>query len=201
MTQQQQAAWPFPGQEQTHVVFEQAPAAGTPLNLGPHASRARTRALPAANCNVLALDLGTYCGWAIATKDGAVSYGTEHFIQRNKWHPGVRWSNYRAWLAELIRDKQITAVYFEDVKRHAGTLAAHVYGGYLAMTEMVCQQHNIPMVGIGVGQAKKKWTGSGRADKTVMVKEAQRRGFKVASGEDDTADALALLAYALEQEQ
>lgn len=165
----------------------------------PHTSRART--LSAANSNVLALDLGTYCGWAIATKDGAVSYGTEHFIQRNQWHPGVRWSNYRAWLAELVRDKQITAVYFEDVKRHAGTLAAHVYGDYLAMTEMVCQQHNIPMVGIGVGQAKKKWTGSGRADKAVMVKEAQRRGFKVASGEDDTADALALLAYALEQEQ
>lgn len=167
----------------------------------PHASHARARAFPSANCNVLALDLGTYCGWACSDAEGRLTYGTEHFMQRNKWHSGVRWSNYRAWLAELIRDKQITAVYFEDVKRHAGTLAAHVYGGYLAMTEMVCQQHNVPMVGIGVGQAKKKWTGSGRADKAVMVKEAQRRGFKVASGEDDTADALALLAYALDEER
>lgn len=165
------------------------------------ASTTRARAFAAANCNVLALDLGTYCGWAIATKDGAVTYGTEHFMQRNKWHPGVRWSNYRAWLSDLIRDKQITAVYFEDVKRHAGTLAAHAYGGYLAMTEMVCQQHNVPMVGIGVGQAKKKWTGRGNAKKPEMIAAAQRRGFKVASDEDDTADALALLAYALEQEQ
>lgn len=152
------------------------------------------------NVNILALDFGTYCGWAINDRDGRMSYGTEHFMQRNKWHPGQRWTNFRTWLSKLLHERQISVVYFEDVKRHAGTLAAHAYGGFLAMAQMVCQLHNVRMVGVGVGTVKQRWTGKGNAGKDAMIAEARRRGFCVGLDEDDTADALAVLSYAQQEE-
>lgn len=152
------------------------------------------------NENILALDFGTFCGWAIADRDTGIAYGTERFMQRNAWHPGQRWTHFRAWLSKLIHTQQISVVYFEDVKRHAGTMAAHAYGGFLAMTELVCQQYNVRMEGVGVGTVKHHWTGKGNADKVRMIAEAKRRGFNVKADEDDTADALAVLHLALERE-
>ncbi len=89
-------------------------------------------------------------------------------------------------------------VYFEDVKAHAGVLAAHAYGGYLAILEMLCVTRNIPCHPVGVGVIKKYWTGKGNADKEAMINEAKRRGFNIV--DDNHADALALLSYALKQE-
>lgn len=153
------------------------------------------------NVNVLALDLGTYTGWAFAGRDGSMVYGTEHFLQRNKWHAGQRWSNFRAWLSKTIVERQVEVLWYEDVKNHAGVLAAHVYGGYLAMVEMVCAQHNVRLEKVGVKQAKKAWTGNGNAGKPEMIATAKAKGFRIASDEDDTADALAILSYGVKQEQ
>lgn len=157
----------------------------------PHASPARAQC----NVNVLALDLGTHCGWATAKRDGTMDYGTEVFPVKGR--PGARWAAFRAWLSKTIADTQTQVVYYEDVRRHLGTDAAHVYGGFLAMLEMVCAQHNVRLVKVGVGQAKKVWTGNGRAKKADMIAAANKRGFRVAIDEDNTADALAILAYGI----
>lgn len=152
------------------------------------------------NLNVLALDLGTHCGYAMVQTDSRVEYGTERFPIRRAG-PGERWAAFRFWLSNMLKRGQVGAVYFEDVKAHGpGVLAAHAYGGFLAMAEMVCHQHNVRMVGVGVGTVKKAWTGKGNAKKPEMIAAAQAKGFRVANDEDDTADALAILAYAVEQE-
>jgi Holliday junction resolvasome RuvABC endonuclease subunit len=158
----------------------------------------RTPARAHCNLNVLALDLGTHCGWGLAMRDGAVLYGTESFAA--KGDHGAKWANYRAWLSKLLRERQVNVLYFEDVKNHAGVLAAHAYGGFLAMAQMVCHQHRVRMEPVGVKTAKKAWTGNGNADKAAMIAEAKRRGFRVANDEDDTADALALLFHAVKKE-
>lgn len=152
--------------------------------------------------SILALDLGTYCGWAVAERSGVVAYGTEHFMNRRSWHPGVRWSNFRAWLSDLIANREVSIVYFEDVKAHGPgqVLAAHAFGGFLAMAQMVCQQHRVEMIGVPVGTVKKTWTGRGNAKKPEMIAAAKARGFRVAQGEDDTADALAILSLAISRE-
>lgn len=159
--------------------------------------RARTH-LPAVN--VLALDLGTYCGWAVATRDGAMEYGTESF---HRLTGGAKWAEFRAWLSSKIKRHGSQVVYFEDVKAHGPgqVIAAHVYGGFLAMAQMVCHQHNVRMVGVGVGTVKKAWTGKGNAKKPEMIAAAKAKGFRVANDEDDTADALAILAYGVKQER
>lgn len=165
--------------------------------LSAHITRARTH-LPAVN--LLALDLGTNCGWAVAKRDGRMDYGTEKFPIRASG-AGERWGRYRAWLSRVLTDCEIHVVYFEDVKAHGPgqVLAAHAYGAFLAMTEMVCHQHRVRMVGVGVGQVKKGWTGKGNAKKEAMVLEAEKRGFRPDT--DNAADALAVAAYGIAKER
>ena len=45
---------------------------------------------------------------------------------------------------------KIDVVYFEEVRRHLGTDAAHVYGGFLAMLSAWCEKHSIPYQGVPV---------------------------------------------------
>lgn len=164
----------------------------------PHESRARARAFAATNVNILALDLGTSTGWALATRDGHKS-GSLRLDPKKLGGNGRRWIAFREWLTATARQAGgVQAVYFEDVRRHIGTTAAHVYGGYLAMLEAWCATNNVPLHGVGVGTIKKAWTGNGRAEKADMIAEAKRRGVRVS--DDNEADAVAILAWAINEE-
>lgn len=150
--------------------------------------------------NILAIDIGTTTGWARCTRDGTVHSGSASFAPRRTEAAGQRWLKFRQFLAEqrVASGTDIHAVYYEDVKQHAGTLAAHVYGGFLAMLEMWCAANNVPLRPVGVGQVKKHWTGKGNADKTAMMDTARARGFKVV--DSNQADALAILSLAQQLE-
>ncbi|MHA6903163.1 hypothetical protein ACEQ38_16985 [Ralstonia syzygii subsp. celebesensis] len=162
---------------------------------------ARPRAFAAANCNVLALDLGTQCGWAVATREGKFSSGSDRFDPKRCGGPGKRWLSFREFLTARAREAGgIQAVYYEDVKAHGpGVQAAHVYGGFLAVLELWCAANNLPLYGVGVGTIKKHATGKGNAKKPDMVAAAQALGVRVV--DDNQADAVALLAYALDAER
>jgi hypothetical protein len=152
--------------------------------------------------NVLALDLGTHCGFALS-RGGAITYGTKNFSPRKGDGAGQRWLKFRAMLANLYNAAgELHAVYYEDVKRHGPdqVIAAHVYGGFLAHLQAWCDVQRVRLVPVGVGQVKKSWTGNGAAKKDLMIAEARRRGFKVSADADDSADALAILHLALEKE-
>lgn len=141
---------------------------------------------------ILALDLGNEFGWAI--KQNTISSGWERLAAKNNKFPGYRFQAFNHRLTEQ-NDVGIDAIYFEDVKRHAGVLAAHAYGGYLAMLQVWAYKRKIPCIGIGVGVIKKNWTGKGNASKQMMIDEAKRRGIDVWNHNE--VDALALLDYAL----
>ncbi|MFT0547850.1 hypothetical protein ACMHYO_16165 [Allopusillimonas ginsengisoli] len=150
------------------------------------------------NICMLALDLGTKAGYAIRRRDGTIIHGTQAFTPRASWSPGQRWQRYRSWLVELIVANQVHAIAYEDVKRHVGTDAAHVYGAFRAILEMVADAHNLQLHAVGVGTIKKSWTGWGDASKQAMLAEARRRGFRPDS--DNAADALAILDWAVSME-
>ena len=154
--------------------------------------------------NVLALDLGTKCGYALRRRDGSITHGTESFAPRKSWHEGQRWLNFRMWLTAIIEREQVHVIAFEAVMSHGtkarqNILAAHAYGGFLACMHAVAATRNIECIGVAVPTAKKHWTGSGRADKTAMMAEAVRRGFNPDT--DNAADALAVLSWACAQEE
>jgi Holliday junction resolvasome RuvABC endonuclease subunit len=94
---------------------------------------------------------------------------------------------------------EFSAVYFEEVRRHASTDAAHVYGGLLATLTAWCESRNIPYAGVPVGTIKKHATNKGNANKEAMVAAMQALGHGVTN--DNEADALALLHWALEADK
>ena len=88
------------------------------------------------------------------------------------------------------------AVYFEEVRRHAATDAAHIYGGFLACLTAWCEERSLAYQGVPVGSIKKHATGKGNADKVAMINAARARGYSPA--DDNEADAIALLLWAIE---
>lgn len=158
-----------------------------------------TEKLQAINRNILALDLGTKTGWAVATRDGLQFCGTESFTPRARWTPGQRWLRFRAWLVDLLHKHDIHALAYERVVfGHSSAASSDVYGAFKCLVELTVEGRNIELLTVAVPTVKKHWTGSGRADKAAMVAEAKRRGFRPDS--DNAADALAVLDWAIAQE-
>ncbi|WP_445811150.1 hypothetical protein [Yoonia sp.] len=94
---------------------------------------------------VLALDLGTTTGWAIRGHDGLITTGTTSFRPGRYDGGGMRYLRFTSWLTELDRlSGPISAIWFEEVRRHAGTDAAHVYGGLMASLTSWGELRGIP---------------------------------------------------------
>ncbi|WP_334159577.1 hypothetical protein [Achromobacter insolitus] len=182
--------------------FARAPGgAQTAPNASPRRANAGSTVAPSAgvNVNILALDLGTKLGWAMLPRGGQITHGTESFAPRKSWSPGQRWQRFRTFLHEVVSRHNIHVIAYEDVKRHVGTDAAHAYGAFLALTELVADSHRVRLVPVGVGTIKKHWTGKGNADKGAMEAQARARGFRPET--DNDADALAILHWAVAQER
>lgn len=148
---------------------------------------------------VLALDLGTTTGWALRTQDTQIVHGFASFKPQRFEGGGMRYLRFKRWLSEIkVMATEIHAVYFEEVRRHAGVDAAHVYGGLMATLTAWCEHHNLPYQGVPVGTIKKHATGRGNAGKDEVIAAMQALGHPVT--DDNEADALALLHWAMDQE-
>ena len=154
---------------------------------------------------MLCLDLGTKTGWALLD-DGTTFSGTTSFKPGRFEGGGMRYLRFRQWLGELLASTAIgrasktgpaiDAIYFEEVRAHAGTDAAHTYGGFLATLGAFCEQHGIAYQGVPVGTIKRHITGRGNADKAAVIAAVRARGFH--PKDDNEADALAILLWASE---
>ena len=108
----------------------------------------------------------------------------------------MRFLRFRQWLDRLPFAP--TAVYYEEVRRHRGTDAAHIYGGLQGQLTAWCEERGIPYQGIPVGSIKKHATGKGNAGKDEMIIAAQQAGLM--STDDNEADAWWLLDLVLKEE-
>ncbi|MCA3585586.1 MAG: hypothetical protein IM626_13575 [Phenylobacterium sp.] len=145
---------------------------------------------------ILALDLGTTTGWALPSM-GMITSGCLSLKSSRFDGGGMRYLRFRRWLEHLQVDAgPIGAVYFEEVRRHVGTDAAHVYGGLLGQLTAWCEEHGIAYQGVPVGTIKAFATGRGNADKAAMIAAVKSRGFSPA--DDNEADAIAILLWAIE---
>ncbi len=160
-------------------------------------TQTRAENAPHAPGALLALDLGTSTGWAERGHDGLITSGVVSFRPGRFDGGGMRYLRFTNWLTEIDRlSGPIGAIWFEEVRRHAATDAAHVYGGLLATLTAWAELRGVPYEGVPVGTIKRHATGKGNAPKSAMVAAAEARGFSPAS--DDEADALALLHWAIE---
>ena len=153
--------------------------------------------LARSNRCVLALDLGTTTGWALRGHDGLITSGTLSLRPGRFDGGGMRYLRFSNWLAEMDRlSGPMATIWFEEVRRHVGTDAAHVYGGLLATLTAWAELHGVPYQGVPVGTIKRHVTGKGNANKDAMIAAARDRGFSPV--DDNEADAIAILLWALE---
>jgi Holliday junction resolvasome RuvABC endonuclease subunit len=153
---------------------------------------------------IMTLDLGTLTGWCVAMGPFAPeprtwASGCQDFRGTRYEGGGMRFLRFKSWLTQMKNTSRIEAIAFEEVRRHAGTDAAHVYGGFLAILTAWCEHHQIPYIGVPVGTIKKHATGKGNASKDDMIEAAATRGPCCQRTKDDNqADAVCLMNAMLE---
>ena len=155
------------------------------------------KAITLAKGSLVALDLGTTTGWALRGRGDFITSGTVSLKPSRFDGGGMRFVRFRRWLEQLDSDAgPIEAIYYEEVRRHVGTDAAHVYGGLQAVLTAWCEEHLVAYQGVPVGTIKRFIAGKGNADKAAVIAAVKANGF--APADDNEADAIAILLWALE---
>ena len=139
---------------------------------------------------ILAIDPGTHCGYA----KSPVESGTWDLRVKRNEGGGMRYFRLRNYLETACEGIEI--VVYEEVMRHLGTDAAHIYGGIVAIIQEHCEIHQIQYVGVPVGTVKKYATGKGNANKDAMVVAAKEKWSDIDIKDDNQADALWILDWA-----
>lgn len=145
---------------------------------------------------ILAIDPGTNLGWAV-NKD-PVDYGHLSLATKRTEGAGMRYVRLKSMLTDLkVSIGDLDLVVFEEVRRHLGTQAAHVYGGIIAVLMMWCESHDVAYISVPVQHVKKFATGKGNATKSMMVDAAIHKYGLESKPTEDEADALAILGWAV----
>lgn len=145
--------------------------------------------------SVLAIDLGTTTGWAL--RDGGATISGSMLLKGGRFEGGgMRFLRFKSWLAEVHSRSPIKIAFYEEVRAHKGTDAAHIYGGLQATLTAFCEEQKIPYEGVPVGVIKKSATGKGNAGKPEMIAAVRKAGFEPT--DDNEADAIALLLLKLQ---
>lgn len=163
--------------------------------------------------NVLALDLGTHTGWALA-EDGRLESGVQVFDVKRGESPGMRYVRFNRWLQEtvgpfarkvqpdphVITAPRIGLVVYEQT-HHRGGAATEVAAGFATRVQEWAASYGVEHATVHSATLKKWTTGSGRGDKDAMKKHATQRGWMgqryPATTDDNEVDAICLLHYAL----
>jgi len=142
---------------------------------------------------ILALDLGTHCGYACSNNQS----GTWTLKPKTTESAGIRYVKFNEYLSTFMRLNKVTFVVYEEVHAHAAVDAAHVFGAMQGILQLVCINRGIEYKGVGVGTIKKHATGNGHSKKDAMVASASLKFKSVNVVDDNHADALWLLDYAI----
>ncbi len=162
----------------------------------PHLALARSIPASHATSSVLALDLGSRCGWAIGQANFVCS-GTWDIAPRRGESPGMRYIRLRAQLQALrLAYPDLAAVFYEQA-HHRGGAATEYAVGCVASVQAWCAEHGMEHAGVHSAMIKKHATGRGNASKDDVIAAMRAAGFMPT--DDNEADALALLAWALDQ--
>ena len=142
---------------------------------------------------LLALDLGTQTGWALHAGAGLES-GVQAFDLKRGESPGMRYLRFRRWLEEVGTGVELI-IY--EAAHHRGGAATEVAAGFATRVQEFCARHGVEHAAVHSATLKKWTTGKGNADKAGMLEAVSRRWKPVT--DDNEADAVALLQYALRE--
>lgn len=171
---------------------------------------------------ILALDMATSTGWALLDERGAVTSGTQRFELGRGESPGMRYLRFTRWLSEMIRDPMPTSlslgldgnrinrdgvrvdvIAFERPSFFRSQAAGEVIHGFLTHMQGIAAHFKVETLPVQTAALKRHATGKGNAKKPAMVAAAAKRWDRsamwVESQPEDEADALCVLAWAIEE--
>lgn len=154
---------------------------------------------------ILALDLGTRCGWAYL--DGAHrESGVQVFDVKRGESPGMRYLRFNGWLATWdpasphgVKVRLDLVIYEQTLARAAASFAqSEIATGFATRAQEFCARHTIEHTAVWPSALKKWLTGKGNAKKEDMLRAARLKLNLGGIVDDNEVDAIALLAYAQE---
>lgn len=139
---------------------------------------------------ILAFDLGTQLGWTCRFDDTEKHISGEWDLSGNRFEGGgMRFLKFKSELNKILElHGKPRFVAYEEVRRHLGNSAAHIYGGFQSVLTSLCEEQEIPYTSYPVGTIKKFATGKGNSGKKKMVKAANdkwRKKFTVKDNENE----------------
>lgn len=147
---------------------------------------------------ILAIDPGLSCGWCL-TSNGKMLSGVWNLRGNRFEGAGMRMIRLRKYLREVLDSGRPGMVAFEEVRRHMGVDAAHLYGAIIHLVMEACDERQIPYQGVPVQAIKKFATQKGNAKKDAMIAAARGRWPEAQITDDNEADARWIAAYAESQ--
>ena len=148
--------------------------------------------------SLLALDLGATTGWAVHLPGVGITSGIAEFKNSRFEGGGMPFLKFHRWISSIHKAHPVGEIVFEEVRRHAGTTAAHAYGGFLACLTAWAEVKGVPYLGVPVGTIKRHATGKGNAGKEAVIAAMCAKGHEVS--DHNQADALAIIHWALDPE-
>ena len=144
--------------------------------------------------NALALDLATKTGWALQ-EAGRIESGVETFDVKRGESAGMRYVRFRRWLVDVGARADIV-IYEQTIIAGPGSIAREIATGFATRVQEYCAARGIEHSAVWASTLKKWTAGKGNASKADMLEAVARRwGRRV--DDDNEADAVALLHYAL----
>lgn len=150
---------------------------------------------------LLALDLGTHTGVAYGvpgTPAPRIECETWDLPSGGGADVGPFMAAFEAALADRLMRGVSTLVFeapFVGPTMLGNMHTARRLIGLPALCEMLAHQRGIPCFECAIPTVKARFAGHGRADKAMMMREAKRRGFRIAN--DHEADAVACWWWAV----
>lgn len=152
---------------------------------------------------ILALDLATATGWAARDAGGRVTSGVQRFDLGRGESPGMRFLRFRRWVRELLELTGAKVVAFEQPIAGARGFRMGIAIELSGVLSAEAAELGVETTTVAPATLKKHATGKGNAKKAEMILAALTRWPDHFDGrpapEQDEADALCVLAWAIEQ--
>lgn len=146
---------------------------------------------------ILAIDPSTKTGWAVLARGWTrPESGVQVFDLRRGESPGMRFIRFRAWLESMAQWEPELYVY--EQAHHRGGAATELCVGFTTRIIEEAARRGAQHAGVHTGTLKKFATGRGNAEKDAMI-EAARHRWAIEPQDDNEADALELLAWAINE--
>lgn len=145
---------------------------------------------------ILALDTGTKTGWAIIKEGSIIESGVQDFSKRRGESNGILFLRFRAWLAKIL-DHRVSLIVFEQA-HHRGGPATEICVNLTGRVQEIAADKGIDHASVHTATLKKFVSGSGRADKEVMIAFA-RSVLGRDPIDDNEADAVCIAMWASQE--